>query len=344
MKVAILVAVAMLIATAADASDDEATVTAANTPGGTSFNFEGIQYTFYPGQTAVNFVQAQAFCLSKGKDLAMFDLRSQLKSASDYISAEGGVWTNYRTDKDAAFATADKKNRNPWNEEFAVPNCPERSSLDANKCGLLSLVDGDAGIAPTDCETKKAALCSLQPTVNPVSKQKSVESSNSSPETMKPTSARSSNSISTNASTVETTPQPMKHVDDNKTEPILLTVEGTIFTYYAKVIQFGGWTEACQFCADHNQQAAVFSSFSQLKRVLTELNAKSFWTGYSTDGNGQIVSVDSAAPWITEFAIDAIAAPKAMCGSASIVMRKKYGIRWQPCVSQRTVLCSAKNQ
>jgi len=270
----------------------------------------------------------------------MFDQREQIVNVSEYISPDGGVWTNYRTNKDAAFETADENGQKPWQENFAMPNAPEPTSSEANRCGLLSLVGNDAGIVPTDCKTKKAALCSLKSN-KPEEKE---TGSDDQPSLDRKTPAPTKTKAPINSTTAATTPPTRKSDRGNTTEPIQLVVEGTSFTYYPRAIQFNSWAEACQYCIHHNdQQAAVFTSVSQLKTVLTELNTKAFWTGYSTNGQGETVSLDSEAPWIPEFAlISALGNPKAMCGAASIGLSKKFGINWQPCGSKRTVLCSAK--
>src|SRR5689334_15879568 len=73
----------------------------------TSFNFEKIRYTFYPGEIARTWPEADTFCKAIGKELAIFRNRGQIQNVSEYLSADGGVWTGYKTDGDGKFEVAD---------------------------------------------------------------------------------------------------------------------------------------------------------------------------------------------------------------------------------------------
>jgi len=122
----------------------------------TSFNFDGIRYTFYPGEVARTWTEANAFCKSLGKELAIFADRAQIRNVSEYLSAEGGVWTGYKTNADCKFEAAELADFE-WKKEFGTPIATKAKP---KQCGLLSVANY-TGIIPTECSTKKAALCSL---------------------------------------------------------------------------------------------------------------------------------------------------------------------------------------
>ncbi|CEO97646.1 unnamed protein product (mitochondrion) [Plasmodiophora brassicae] len=127
----------------------------------TSFTFDGIRYTFYPGEQARTWAEAKLYCQSQGKTLAVFENRGQILNVSEYLSEDGGVWTAYQTDKSGQFEVA-IPDMPPWKKTFGLANAPD---ADPSQCGLLSVAGNVTGIRPADCHTKKAALCAL---VDPV--------------------------------------------------------------------------------------------------------------------------------------------------------------------------------
>lgn len=122
----------------------------------TSFNFDRIRYTFYPGEIARTWPEANAFCKSLGKELAVFANRGQIRNVSEYLSPEGGVWTGYKTNGDCKFESVELAEFE-WKKEFGTPLL---NKAKPKMCGLLS-VSNYTGIVASDCNTKKAALCSL---------------------------------------------------------------------------------------------------------------------------------------------------------------------------------------
>lgn len=122
----------------------------------TSFNFDHIRYTFYPGEIARTWTEANVFCKSLGKELAVFANRGQIRNVSEYLSPEGGVWTGYKTNGDGRFESVELAEFE-WKKEFGTPLL---SKSKPKMCGLLSVANY-TGIVANDCSVKKAALCSL---------------------------------------------------------------------------------------------------------------------------------------------------------------------------------------